>query len=250
MRTNGFVATRYGKLHYRATGSGQPLLLLHATPRSSRSFEQLIPLLATQHQVIAADTLGFGESDPLPANVTMDVLATSVTDLMDGLSIGTAAVFGLHTGNKIATALAASWPQRVAQLIVCGMTHSIIIEQTVRDDAIRQILKANPIDPRDVSQPSERLDRLQGQKSVQAIYAANYAFDFAMALAALPMPTLVVELAAAAEAHLPRQGEALAQLIPNGTATVLERSDREVLEQVPAELADAILGFLTSPKTL
>jgi pimeloyl-ACP methyl ester carboxylesterase len=241
-----FVTTRYGKLHYRATGSGPPLLLLHATPRSSRAFEQLIPLLANDYRIIALDTLGFGESDPLPTPVSIEILAASVASLMEKLDLTPAAVFGLHTGNKIAAALAAGWPQHVAHLIVCGMTHSIIVDQAQRDEAIRRILKANPIDPNLVTHPLEKLDRLQGEKSVPAIYPANYAFDFVGTLAAVPMPTLVLELAAAAEAHLPQQGAVLARLIPNGKARVLERSDREVLEKNPSELADAILGFLAA----
>jgi len=241
-----FVTTRHGKLHYRAAGSGTPLLLLHATPRSSRAFEQLIPLLTNEYRVIALDTLGFGESDPLPSPVSIETLAASVADVLAALGLTPAAVFGLHTGNKIAAALAAGWPQHVAQLIVCGMTHSIIINQAARDEAIGQILSANPIVPNQVIDPLEKLDRLQGEKSVQTIYPANYAFDFAGSLASLSMPTLVLELAAPSEAHLPRQGTALAKLIPNGTARVLERSDRELLEQVPAELADAILEFLAA----
>ena len=239
-----FATTHYGRLHYRTAGRGRPLLLLHATPRSSRAFEHVIPILAKEYRVIAPDTLGFGESDPLPENATMAMLAGSLIELLDQLDITNTAVLGLHTGNKIATALAAKWPQRVSELIVCGMTHSIIVDRDVRERAIQEILKANPIDANQVHNPSEKLDRLQGENSTEGIYAANYAFDFAATLASVSVPTLIVELAAASERHLARQGKNLAELVPNGTAIALERSDRDVLERFPAELADAIRRFV------
>lgn len=219
-------------------------MLLHATPRSSRSYAKLIPLLAKSKFVIAPDTLGFGLSDPLPSDVTIEQLAQSVVDVLDALEIRQAAIFGLHTGNKIAAALAAGWPDRVCELLLCGMTHSIILDRPQREAAIKAILKANPIDPNKVPDPAERLDRLQGQASVDNIYAANYRFDLEAVLNQLVVPTLVVELATPAEAHLGHQAPEWAKRIPHCATAVIERSDRDVLERVPDELAALILSFL------
>ncbi len=240
----GYADTRYGQVHYQTAGEGDPLLLLHATPRSSRAYGQLIPQLAVRYRVIAADTLGFGQSDPLPANPTMGKLADSMVDLLDTLGIHRAAVFGLHTGNKIGAALAAERPGRVTKFILCGMTHSIIIDRATREAAIQAILDANPSQLNDVIDPGEKVDRIQAAASLAAIYQANYAFDLAAALSRVPVPVLVLELATPAEAHLNRQAGALAQLIPDCATLILERSDRDVLERVPDQLADAIGRFL------
>ena len=60
----GYVDTRHGQVHYRESGKGAPLVLLHATPRSARVYTKLQALLAKRFHVIAPDTLGFGNSDP------------------------------------------------------------------------------------------------------------------------------------------------------------------------------------------
>jgi pimeloyl-ACP methyl ester carboxylesterase len=238
--------TRYGKLHYQLTGHGTPLMLLHATPRSSQAYSNLVPLLGSSHTVIAPDTLGFGLSDPLPANTSIGMLAASLVDLLDTIGIERTAVFGLHTGNKIAAALAADSPERVTALLFCGMSHSIIIDRQRREAAIKAILKANPIDPHKVSNESEQLDRLRAQASTDAMYAANYDFDLGATMKRVSMPTLLLELATPQEAHLGQQAPDWAKHVPNCATTILERSDRDVLERFPGELAEVILGFLAS----
>jgi len=239
-----FAKTRYGKLHYREAGQGAPLVLLHATPRSSRAYSKLQPLLAPGHHVIAPDTLGFGLSDPLPKGASIEQLATSVADLLTSLGIEQAAVFGLHTGNKIAAALAAAEPTRISKLMLCGMSHSIILDPQRRETAIKTILRENPIAPNDVGDESERQDRAQGQASVEAIYAANYQFDLAATLPRIPIPTMVVELATPAEAHLGLQAASWRHHLADCSIATLHRSDRDVLERFPDELADIILRFL------
>ncbi len=47
------------QVHYVTEGSDEPLILLHESPRSWRTYTRLIPLLAKTHRVIAMDTLGF-----------------------------------------------------------------------------------------------------------------------------------------------------------------------------------------------
>ena len=59
----GYAQAPQGQLHYRDAGSGDPILLLHQTPRSLDEFAELQPLLARNHRVIAMDMVGFGGSD-------------------------------------------------------------------------------------------------------------------------------------------------------------------------------------------
>ena len=69
-----YASTPEGQIHYITHGRGKPLLLLHATPRSAASFVPLMRLLGSKFQCFAADTLGFGNSDPLPAKAKMEEL--------------------------------------------------------------------------------------------------------------------------------------------------------------------------------
>lgn len=74
----GYADTPEGQIHYYTHGRGEPLLLLHATPRSARSYARMTRLLGAKFRCFAVDTLGFGSSDPLPAKATMEDLARSM----------------------------------------------------------------------------------------------------------------------------------------------------------------------------
>ena len=278
----GYADTRYGQVHYREAGQGPPLVLLHATPRSARVYAKLQPLLADSCRVIAPDTLGFGNSDPLPEAVTMEMLAYSIADLIEGLGLGKTAVFGLHTGNKVGAALAANRPDLVSHFVCCGMTHSIVVERDKRDGAIKEIVDkyfatesaapdgspllrgwartykalaetwwgarvvdANPLSMAHLEEAQdEALDRIQARAAFDAVYRANFGFDLAAAMARLTMPTLVVELATPGEDHLGRQAAAVVALVKNGQAVTFENTDRDVIEREPEKLANAVRAFL------
>ena len=278
----GYVDTAQGQMHYRTAGEGSPIVLLHASPRSARVYERLISLLAPHHRVIAFDTLGFGNSDPLPVGSTMESLARCVTEAMDGLGIPKAHLFGLHTGNKIGAALAANFPERVDRFVLVGMTHSIVIEQEKRDAAILGIVQKGMDEAAGESDPAhllrqwaklfgsvaeswwkgdiigrrtfgtddiavlenEVLDKIQARAAFDPIYRANFSFDLTGAIARSPVPTLIVELVTPQEDHLGRQGDAVHQLLQHGELVVFENTDRDVLERDPGKLASVVLHFL------
>ena len=51
------------RIHYKIAGSGNPLLLLHGSPLTSRSWLGIMPALAKSHTVIAPDFRGSGQSE-------------------------------------------------------------------------------------------------------------------------------------------------------------------------------------------
>jgi pimeloyl-ACP methyl ester carboxylesterase len=136
-----YAYTDRGTIHYAEAGSGTPLLLLHATPGSFRAFEALIPLLARHHRVIAPDTPGYGNSQPVAQpGPLIDAIADSIASLLDALGLERAHMLGLHTGNKIAAALAARRPGRVDRIVLAGHTHSLLVDKAARDSAIRHLI--------------------------------------------------------------------------------------------------------------
>ena len=120
------------QVHYVEAGQGAPLLLLHSAPRSSRAYRFLLPLLAPHFRCIAPDLPGFGQSDPLPGAVTMEALGDAMVEFLGGLEIARAHVFGYHTGNKVAAAMAAAHAGNVERVILCGQIHSIIAAHFAR----------------------------------------------------------------------------------------------------------------------
>jgi pimeloyl-ACP methyl ester carboxylesterase len=138
-----YVNTRLGQVHLADQGSGEVLLLLPPAGRSGRVYAPLAALLSKDYRVIAIDLPGFGNSDALPADATMKDLADCVVEVLDGLSLAKAHVFGLHTGNKVAACLAVRHAERIGKLVLCGQSHSLIPDQQRRNAVIGEIARAH-----------------------------------------------------------------------------------------------------------
>jgi pimeloyl-ACP methyl ester carboxylesterase len=243
----GYVDSSLGQVHYRMAGAGEPLLLLHQPPRSSRVYGRLMAELESLGglRAIAIDLPGFGESCDLPRGTSMAQLADVVHEVMGVLCDHSAHVFGLHTGNKIAAALASRYPRSVRRLALAGMTHSIILDGERRNVAMSEYVRhKKPTDP-DTDPPAwrdEQIDQLQC-RGREAIYEANYAFDLTDALGRVPVESLVIELAVPQEEVFGRQAAAICALMPRGRALQIDSDDRTLLQQNPGQLARALRDF-------
>jgi pimeloyl-ACP methyl ester carboxylesterase len=232
------IATRLGSIYCVAGGAGTPLLILHSTPNSHTHFAPLLPLLMPFYRVIAPDTLGFGQSDPMPPTITMEALAETMTAVLDAFGIARAHVYGFHTGNKIAAALAAGHSGRVDRVILAGQTHSLIDDKIARDAAIapfaaKFLSKDPPADPA----------AAQLWHSAGPIYRANFAFDLGAAVRRISAPTLLLEFATPAEDHFGHQAPALAKAMPAGQALVLENTGAQVHQQSPERISAIVRDF-------
>jgi pimeloyl-ACP methyl ester carboxylesterase len=277
----GYADTALGHVHYRREGSGAPLLLLSASGRSSRMFSRLAPLIATCFDTIALDTPGFGGSDPLPDGVTIEQISEAFVTVLDALGIDRVHLYGHHTGNKIATAIAARWPTRVDRLVLVGQSHSLIPDQAERNGRILEIVREYVQKPeheaslafaewasgfRRITElwweteliggglvPAERafaldlvLDELQSS-GTSGLYAANFAYDLARDLVRISAPTLIIEVATPAEDRaIGRQGPAVQKLVPGAALRTIEepRGHTLTLESRASDLADIVLAFL------
>jgi len=113
----GYARTPYGQIHYAESGRGDPVLLLHQTPRSWDEYREVLPLLGRTHRAIAMDTLGFGASARI-ATHTVEAYAAGVLALMDALGLEAVALAGHHTGGVVAIETAARAPERVTRLVL------------------------------------------------------------------------------------------------------------------------------------
>lgn len=117
--TRRFVDVPAGTIHCAMAGSGQPVLLLHQTPRSWDEFRDVLPLLGRHFRAIAMDTIGFGDSSkPTLGRDSIEDWAAVAMSLADALDIERLAVVGHHTGAVIAAELAAAYPQRIEAAVL------------------------------------------------------------------------------------------------------------------------------------
>jgi pimeloyl-ACP methyl ester carboxylesterase len=300
----GYADTPRGQIHYAETGGAHlrangrgaddpavahasaadapPLLLFSATPRTHRCYLRLMALLAPHLRAIAVDMPGFGNSHGLPDPVTMPALADCMADFMDALGIAQADVFGLHTGNKLAAALAVNHAARVRRLILAGQSHSIIPEMAARNAAIEPwfakykthfepdaqgahlvrewlgaqvqagaiwwppgLVNGRTVQASDVANAEARLiDYVQGWRACVPVYEAVFAYDLEDAYRRIVQPTLVLELLTAQEAAIGGQAARVGALIAGSRIASLRDADGLALEMRPEAFARPLLDFL------
>ena len=127
-----FADLAHGQVHYRSTGpdNGVPVLLLHASPGSSKQLLGLIADLGTDRRIIAPDTPGNGDSVALPIEAPeITDLAQAYVGFLDTLRIDRVQVYGSHTGAAIAVELAIRAPERVNRIVLDGVQLLTAVER-------------------------------------------------------------------------------------------------------------------------
>lgn len=121
MIVRGYADTTSGQVHYRErAGASTPIVFLHQTALSSRSYESLLRALSPGPRAIALDLPGFGESFRPLGWPTMARYAEWTFDALDALDVRDAWLFGHHTGASLAVEMAHRRPERVRGVMLCG----------------------------------------------------------------------------------------------------------------------------------
>jgi 3-oxoadipate enol-lactonase len=105
-------------LAYSDTGSGLPIVFLHAFPLNRTMWTTQEQALSSQFRVITVDLRGHGESDAPLWRYTLDQAADDVRALLDHLSIRQAVLVGLSMGGYILFAFYRKFADRVKGLVL------------------------------------------------------------------------------------------------------------------------------------
>jgi pimeloyl-ACP methyl ester carboxylesterase len=278
----GYAQTPEGQIHYYTHGRGDPLLMLHETPRSGWSFAPLMRLMGGRFRCYAPDTLGFGLSDPLPPKAKMEDLAHCMVRFLDRLKVARAHLLGFHTGNKIAAAMAAHHPDRVGKVVLLGMTHSLVVSRKDRDAAIMAIVKKymgvyrehpdgthllrawasdygglagvwwNPsvmtgrriTDQALRGQEARAIEMIQCRRTIKQIYGMNFGFDLSATLRKVKAPAQVIECRMPDEVHLGEQGPKVVQLMRQAELVSIRNAGFDATETHARDIARAASRFL------
>jgi len=120
-----FFEVKGVRIHYLIEGSGEPVVLIHGLDSSAKLNWELPGVMngvAEDHQVVALDLPGFGESDK-PSDPAAYGLqwVDDVIQLMDHLKIEKAHIVGYSMGGAVALKLIAEHPERVISGTLGGM---------------------------------------------------------------------------------------------------------------------------------
>ena len=129
-----WLSTGDGRLGYRATGTGPPLVLLHGGFLDHHMWDDQISDLASRYRVIAPDARGHGVS----ANATRPFRPTDdLAALLRHLGTGPAVLAGVSMGAGTAVDTALEHPGLVRALIISGAGTS---EPEFTDPWMRDVL--------------------------------------------------------------------------------------------------------------
>ena len=133
-------------LNTERTGSGTPLVLVHGLGSSIRNWDPVLPMLQEKREVIAVDLPGFGKSEPLTGEVTIDTLTAAVEQFLReegledadivGSSMGARMVVEMarrgHTGNVVALDPGGFWNDTQVRIFNSTITASIALVRRIQ----------------------------------------------------------------------------------------------------------------------
>lgn len=261
-----FLDTEDGQILYRIGGEGEPLLLLHMTPRSSDEFRELMPIMAANRCVIAMDLMGLGESDKPPRIYSAADYAKTVIALWDELGIKKSSILGNVTGGYIAGEVAAAYPERVDKLILSNVIGFDVEEQQkiskrysqgfqIQEDGShlmkRWLARVNYLGKGELNHRCV-LDDLKcfGSPIYPGLAVANYCLSASERFRLINCPTLNLSGEKAVEA-LEKFGLAkaenqfwLPEAIPHSQIVELEDGTLWMMNQKPEEVSQIVRDFL------
>ncbi|MGK7876403.1 MAG: alpha/beta fold hydrolase [Xenococcaceae cyanobacterium] len=261
-----FLDTEDGQILYRIGGEGEPLLLLHMTPRSSDEFRELMPIMAQNRRAIAMDLMGLGDSDKPPKVYSVADYAKTVIALWDELGIKKSSILGSLTGGYIAGEVAAAYPERVEKLILCNV-HGFDKEETdkilkrysegfkIKEDGShlmeRWLARVNYVGEGELNHRCV-LDDLKcfGSPVYTGLAVASYCLSAKERFSLIKCPVLILSGAKALE-PLEKLGLAkaenqfwLSKVIPHGKGVELEGGTLWMMNQMAEEVSKIVIDFL------
>jgi pimeloyl-ACP methyl ester carboxylesterase len=251
-----YVDGRYGQVHLRenARVGGVPLVCLHATAYSSRSFGALLNVLDRKRHVIAIDTPGYGESDAPPALIDIADYAAAIAEVLpDRFDL-----FGYHTGVSIAAEIAIVAPERVGRLTMMGVPYFQAIDfaawrarLTARHELRETLAQFDErwsflVTNRPEGLPLRRgfenfVDELKAWPNGWWTHVALFDHDLTARLPLIPVPVTVLN----PRGHLTEPSRVAAALIPRVTVVELPDLTGAVLDRH----ADVIARYCESSAT-
>jgi pimeloyl-ACP methyl ester carboxylesterase len=103
------------RIHYERSGSGFPVLFIHAGIADARMWEPQAKAWATRFDMIRPDLRGFGDSELPPVRYSS---RKDLVGLLDHLGVERAHVVGCSMGGTAAVDFALEYPERVERLVL------------------------------------------------------------------------------------------------------------------------------------
>lgn len=257
------------QIYYEIEGQGEPLVLISGLGYDSWMWHRMVPLLATDFQVITFDNRGSGKTDKPPGPYTAEMLARDTVGLLEQLQVDRAHFLGHSMGGFVAQALALDHPEVVDRLVLSatnfgGPNHVPIAEEAM---AVLSDTTSDPLErlergilvsstPGFKEEHPELVEEWLRYRAENPIDPAAYQAQMAIGLSLLPeeasfegrlhevaAPTLIL-FGADDKVVPPANAALLAGVIPDSTVRILPDAGHFYPMDAPVRAAQAVIAFL------
>lgn len=116
---SGLVRTNDIETYYVRRGDGPPIVFIHGMAMSTTEWNPQMEALSSEYTTIAYDVRGHGHTgDSARESYTMELYAADLDALLTALDIKQPILCGLSMGGCIAQVYAATYPEKIAGLVV------------------------------------------------------------------------------------------------------------------------------------
>lgn len=233
------------RVRFVRKGSGPAIVLLHGFASSIYTWKDVLPALARDHDVLALDLPGFGQSD-CPPDLSFDEYPAVVLGLLDRLGVSRATLVGSSMGGAVAVTIAAERPGFVDRLVLVDAA-GFNLQEKKRPWPIRVIRSA----PMAALLDRMPLRRLLVEASLRQVFfddalVTSERIDEYLEPVLRPVaPTAIRSLLASRSLH----PDAVQKLLPKITAPVLILWGRED-EWIPVRDADRFAAALPGSRVV
>ena len=174
------------QIAYTRRGSGKPLVLVHGYPLDHTIWDEVLPLLENNFDIILPDLRGFGQSDVVESQYKITDMAEDIAGLLDQLGIEKATIAGHSMGGYVSLAFARAFLKRVDGLgLVASQASADPPERKQgRYDAAEEIMKTG-VQPVAESMSAKLTPDKRVQAYVHGLIAAQPPAGLAGALKAM-----------------------------------------------------------------
>lgn len=231
----GKVKLKDVEIYYESYGQGEPLLLLHGNSQSIYYFKKQITELSKHNRVIAVDTRAQGKSkDFSTGELTYDLFAEDMKQLLDSLHIKKANILGWSDGGNTGLIMAMKYPEYVNKLAVMGAV-LFPSEQSVGKKVLNQVRSV-------VKRADGKTDAFYvTQKRLYNMMLEEPQLTFEQ-IEAIKTPVLV--MAGEHDVVLEKHTKAIASHIPNAELLIFKDANHYIPVEKPDVFNEAVIKFL------
>jgi pimeloyl-ACP methyl ester carboxylesterase len=242
------------RIYYEIYGEGIPLLLFHGNGGSIQNFEFQIPELSKHFKVIAVDSRAQGRSTDSNKEITYDLMASDMNELINKLNLDSVSIFGWSDGGNIGLELAYAHPEKIKKLVTLGANYTHI-NYIAEEDSVNlapndpMIVKIKAIRQKRATKASVRLTPIptkspETQKKLNDLME-NYPNFTEEQLTQIKIPTMVV----VGDHDLINLDHAvkLSRSLPHSELFVVPGATHVVLWEQPELINSEIIKFIKAP---